>query len=177
MSTFARRLLGAARLEVSTYEEIEADRRGTAQAMLVVVLSSVAGGLGTAGIAGYSPRSLVLGTLAALVAWFAWATLIYIMGTRLLPESQTRADVGELLRTIGFASAPGLLRVVGIVPGLAWPTYLLTSIWMLAAMVVAVRQALDFTSSGRALAVCAAGWLLALVIAVVMGVVLGPTVQ
>jgi len=177
MSTFARRLLGAARLEVSTYEEIEADSRGTAQAMLVVVLSSVAGGLGTAGIAGYGPRSLVLGTLAALVAWLAWATLIYIMGTRLLPESQTRADVGELLRTIGFASAPGLLRVAGIVPGLAWPTFLLTSVWMLLAMVVAVRQALDFTSTGRAVAVCAVGWLLALVIAVVIGVVLGPTVQ
>lgn len=177
MSTFSRRLLGAMRLNVSTYEEIEADRRATGQALLVVALSSVAGGLGATGITGGGPSGLIFGTLAALVGWLAWATLIYIVGARLYPEPQTRADVGELLRTIGFASAPGLFRVAGLVPGLDWPIYVATSVWMLAAMVIAVRQALDFTTTTRALAVCAGGWLLVLVIAVVMGVVFGPTVQ
>jgi hypothetical protein len=177
MSTFVGRFLRAIRLEAAVYEEVEADRRATPQALLVVALSSVAGGIGLAGISGYDARGLVIGTLAALVGWLAWATLIYLVGARFLPEAQTRADVGELLRTIGFASAPGVVRVVGLVPGFAWPVYVLSSIWTLAAMVVAVRQALDFTTTRRAIAVCAAGWVLVLVVAAVMGVMFAPTVQ
>jgi hypothetical protein len=100
----------------------------------------------------------------------------YYVGTRLLPQSQTRADAGQLLRTIGFAASPGLLRVIGIVPGLAVPVFVLTAFWMLAAMIVAVRQALDYSSTRRALAVCAAGWLLSLVIAMVIGLIFAPTV-
>ena len=72
-----------------------------------------------------------------------------------MPEPQTRADVGELLRTIGFASAPGMLRVFGIVPGATIPAFAITAVWMLAAMIVAVRQALDYQSTSRAVAVCA----------------------
>jgi hypothetical protein len=177
MSRFVSRFLRAIRLEAAVYEEVEADRRATPQALLVVALSSLAGGLGLGGISGYDPRGLVIGTVASLIGWLAWATLIYLVGVRLLPESQTRADVGELLRTIGFASAPGIVRVAGLVPGFAWPVYVLSSIWTLAAMVVAVRQALDFTTTRRAIAVCAAGWVLVLVVAAVMGVMFAPTVQ
>jgi hypothetical protein len=164
MSTFVGRFLRAIRLEAAVYEEVEADRRATPQALLVVALSSVAGGIGLAGISGYDARGLVIGTLAALVGWLAWATLIYLVGARFLPEAQTRA-------------APGVVRVVGLVPGFAWPVYVLSSIWTLAAMVVAVRQALDFTTTRRAIAVCAAGWVLVLVVAAVMGVMFAPTVQ
>jgi hypothetical protein len=177
MGTFASRFLGAICLVPATYEDVESDHHATAQAVVVVALSSVAGGLGMAGINGYDLRSLLLGTITALVGWLAWATLIYLVGARFLRESQTHADVGELLRTLGFASAPGVVRVVGLVPGYGWPVYVASSIWILAAMVVAVRQALDFTTTRRALAVCAAGWLLVVVFAVFMGVIFGPTVE
>ncbi len=95
----------------------------------------------------------------------------------LLPEPQTRVDVGELLRTIGFASTPGLLRVLAIMQPLAIPVFIATSAWMLLAMVVAVRQALDYTSTARAVAVCVVGWVLAVVVAVVLGLFFGPTVS
>jgi hypothetical protein len=107
----------------------------------------------------------------------AWAALTYLIGTRLLPEPQTRADIGELLRTIGFASAPGLLRVLGAIPFIGPPIYAIAAIWMLLAMVVAVRQALDYTSTGRALAVCVLGWALSLVLAAVIGLVFAPSVS
>lgn len=177
MSTFSDRLVGAARLDTRVFEEVEADAGATGQAMTVVVLSSVASGVGTINLGGVGPRPLIVGTLAALVGWIAWAMLTYLVGTRLFQEPQTRSDVGELLRTTGFASAPGILRMMGVVPGIGWIVYIVTSIWMLAAMVVGVRQALDFTSTGRALAVCAAGWLISLIVAVVVGVMFGPTVQ
>ena len=177
MSTFSDRLIGTARLDAKTFEEIEADIAATGQAMMVVVLSSVAAGVGTASFDGFRIATLTMGTAAALIGWMAWAILTYLVGTRVFHEPQTQSNVGELLRTTGFASAPGILRVIGVLPGIGWLVYLVTSIWMLAAMVIGVRQALDFTSTGRALAVCAAGWVLSVIIAVVLGVAFGPTVQ
>jgi hypothetical protein len=177
MTIFTRRLLGAALLERRTYEEVEADRRATGQAVAIVLLASVAGGIGLPGPGASSLPTIATGVAASLAGWVAWATLTYVIGTHLLPEPQTRADVGELLRTIAFASSPGLLRVLGAIPVVGLAMYALASIWMLLAMVVAVRQALDFRSTGRALAVCVVGWLLSLAIAVIIGLIFEPTVS
>jgi hypothetical protein len=176
MRRFFWRLTGAMVLNAKVYEDVEADTSATLQAMGVVFLSSVAAGVGTLRFQGDQSMELVSFSLAALTLWAAWAYLTYEIGTWLLPSSQTRATPGELLRTIGFASAPGLLRVFGVIPGLRVATFAVTAIWMLAAMVVAVRQALDFTSTGRAVAVCAVGWTLVLGIALVIGIVFGSAV-
>ena len=165
MTTFAHRLLGAAALDVDTYEEVEADRTATTQALIVVVGSSLATGAGMSSIgtaAGAIPGQIFIWSIAALLGWAAWALLVLQIGGRLLPEPQTRVDVTELLRTLGFATAPGLLRVFAIFfPFLALPLFGLTMAWMVVAMVVALRQALDYTSTTRAVAVCLIGWLLA----------------
>ena len=167
-------MIGAARLDTHTYEEVEADRTATGQALAVVVLASLAAAAGSVGLGIGTGIGAALG---ALVGWFVWAVLIYLIGTRLFPEPQTQADVGELLRTLGFAAAPGVVRVLGIVPGLRWPIFAVTAIWMLVTTVVAVRQALDYRSTLRAVGVCFTGWLISVVLAVVMGVLFGPTVQ
>lgn len=174
---FVFRLIGAMALDPVTYEEVEADRSATVQALLVVVLSSVGAGIGARGLGSGSLQSMVFISALSLVAWAAWAVLTCGIGTRLLPEAQTHADVGELLRTIGFAAAPGMLRVFGVVPGASIPAFAITAVWMLVAMVVAVRQALDYTSTARAVAVCVLGWALALVFAIGLGLVFGPTVS
>ena len=171
MTTFARRLLGAALLNPLIYEEVEADGQSTGQAVAIVLLASVAGGIGLRGLAMPTPQSFVAGALGALIGWIAWAALTYLIGTRLMPEPQTRADVGELLRTIAFASTPGLLRVFGVIPFIGLTIYALASIWMLLAMIVAVRQALDYTSTGRAVGVCVVGWSLSVVVATIIGIV------
>lgn len=177
MTGFSRRMLRAALLDTRVYEEVESDRRATGQAVAVVLLSSIAGGIGLPGLGVSNLQALATGITGALVGWMAWAALTYLIGTRLLPEPQTRADIGELLRTIGFASAPGLLRVLGAIPFIGPPIYAIAAIWMLLAMVVAVRQALDYTSTGRALAVCVLGWALSLVLAAVIGLVFAPSVS
>lgn len=161
MASFTERLMGAARLDVNTYEEVEADTTATGQALIVVVLSSLAAGIGSIGDVGVVG---ILGiTVSALIGWFIWAGLTYLIGTKMLPEPQTESDMGELLRTIGFASSPGLLRVLGILPLLGGLVSLVASIWMLVAMVVAVRQALDYKSTGRAVAVCLIGFVVYMV--------------
>jgi hypothetical protein len=177
MTTFARRVLGAAILDRRTYEEVEADGRATGQAVAVVLLASAAGGIGLLDLGVQTPQSLIAGIVGSLIGWIAWASLTYLIGTRLLPEPQTSANVGELLRTIAFASVPGFLRVLGVIPLLGLTIYAIGSIWMLLAMIVAVRQALDYKSTGRAVGVCVVGWALSLVVAAVIGIIFAPTVS
>ena len=162
MASITDRMIRAAKLDVNLYEEVEADKGAMGQAMGVVILSSVAAGIGTIGTTGI--KGLVLGTIVALVGWFIWAFLTYFIGTRLLPEPQTKADYGELLRTIGFSSSPGVLRVLGIIPMLGNILNFIIGIWMLVAMVIAVRQALDYKSTWRAVGVCLIGWVVQIAI-------------
>jgi hypothetical protein len=103
---------------------------------------------------------ILLGTLAALGGWYIWAYLTYFIGTKFLAEPQTEADLGQLLRTTGFSSSPGLIRILGIIPALGTVVFVVASVWMLVSMVIAVRQALDYTTTWRAVAVCAIGWLI-----------------
>ena len=162
MSSLKDRMIRAAKLDVTLYEEVEADTEAMGQAMGVVVLSSIAAGLGTitrGGFAGFIP-SILLGTLLALISWYIWAYLTYFIGTKLLPEPQTKANPGELLRTIGFSSSPGLICVLGIIPMLTKVVFFVANIWMLIAMVIAVRQALDYKSMFRASGVCLIGWII-----------------
>jgi hypothetical protein len=171
MATFQDRIIRAAKLDAKLYEEVEADREATGQAMAVVAMSAVAAGIGSLGSGGL--LGLVGGTVAALVGWLIWAFLTYFIGTRLLPEPKTKADYGELLRTIGFASAPGMIRVLGVIPGLGALLFLAAGIWMLVAMVIAVRQALDYTSTPRAVGVCLIGWLVQAVILILAAQLFG----
>lgn len=171
MSNLIERAIRAAKLDASLYEEVEADTAAFGQAMTVVVLSSIAAGIGGAlhgGVAG-----LFMVAIAALVGWYVWAYLTYLIGAKIFPEPQTEADVGQLLRTTGFASSPGLLRVLGIVPGLMSIVFFIASIWMLVAMVVAVRQALDYRGTARAVGVCVIGWLVQIIVLLLLFYLMG----
>jgi hypothetical protein len=175
MMIFLYRLMGAAMLDAGTYEQVEADHRATAQSLLVVVLASLAAGAGArlqtwSGAIGFVRISVI-----ALVTWIAWAVLTVQIGTRVLPQRQTHADSGEMMRTLGFAATPGLLQVFGMIPGVGKPVFAITLVWMFAAMVTAVKHALDYSSVGRALAVCALAALVVIVFAFGLGVLLSTT--
>ncbi|MFH1019788.1 MAG: YIP1 family protein [Pseudomonadota bacterium] len=173
MTIFMDRMLRAAKLDINLYEEVEADGSTIRQAMGVVVLSSIAAGIGSIGTMGLG--GILFGTLAALGGWYIWAYLTYFIGTRWLPEPQTEADLGQLLRTTGFSSSPGLIRILGIIPGLGSLIFAVASIWMLTTMVIAVRQALDYESTWRAVGVCAIGWLIqTLILALLFTLAGGP---
>lgn len=155
--SFIDRMKGAAMLDVPTYEEVEADHSATGQAAGVVVLSAIALGIGAAAAGG---RGIFGGLIAALVGWLVWAGVTYLIGDKLLGGTATW---GELLRTIGFAHAPGVLMVLAIIPLLGWLVTAVVGIWMLIAGVIAIRQALDF-STGKAIGTALLGWLALFVI-------------
>lgn len=157
MTGYKDRIIRAAKLDVNLYEEVEADTGALGQAIGVVALSSLAAGVGTISRGG--TEGIAVAVVAALVTWFLWAYLTYFIGARLLPEPQTKSSPGEMLRTLGFASSPGLIRVLGVIPGLTGVVFMAASVWMLVAMVIAVRQALDYQSTWRAVGVCVIGWI------------------
>lgn len=154
MGLFAYRLLGAAMLDGGMYEGIEADRKTTTQALAAVLLTSLAAGIGAGEWLGARVVTLAAVTALAVITWAAWAMLVFQLGTRLLPDTDTRADWGQLLRTTGFASAPGLLLVFGLIPNGRAAVFTVAGIWMFAAMVFGVKHALDYRHLARALAVC-----------------------
>lgn len=157
MSTLTSRILGSARLDPQSYEEVEADHQANIQAVGVVLVSSVAAAIGT----GVRDVSSILGVLVvAIASWIIWVLLAVFIGTRLLPTPETRADFGQVLRTTGFSASPGIFRVFGLVPVVGWYIFAAATVWMLLTFVIAVRQALDYTSIGRALVVCLLGWII-----------------
>jgi hypothetical protein len=149
--------LGSASFKTSSYEEIESDRHANWQAVAIVLLSSLGAAIGV-GNTSFSGIAALL--FVALATWIVWVVLTLFIGTQLLPGNQTRADFGQLLRTTGFSAAPGIFRALGVLPGVGWLLFVAATVWMLFTYVVAVRQALDYASTGRALAVCLLGWLI-----------------
>ena len=172
-------MVRAARLEVNLYEEVEADTTATGQAFVAVILVSLATGIG-AGIAGLSTKGgigfllgLITVLVASIVGWLAWSFFAYILGTKVFKGPETLATWGELLRTIGFSNSPGALRLFSFIPFLGGIIAFAASVWALIAGVIAVRQALDF-STGRAIATCIVGWIIyMLIVFLVTGFVLG----
>ena len=173
-----RRMLRAAKLEAGLYEEVEADKGATVEALGAVLFSSLAAGIGISSTGGGS--GFIAGTLGALAGWAVWAFLTFFLGAKIFPEAQTKADIGELLRTIGFAHSPRLILLFGCLhPTLAGFLMLLSFVWTACAMVIAVRQALDYQSTGRAVAVVVVGGLIQLAVFVglvvlIIGMSAGP---
>ena len=164
--SFQNRIIRAVRLDSNLYEEVEADKGAMWQAMAVVVLSSIAAGIGLYKTGGFN--GIITGTMASLISWYVWAYLTYFIGTKFLPEKQTQSDLGELLRTTGFSSSPGLFRIFYFIPGVGVLVYLISSLWMLVAMIIAVRQALDYNSTLRAVGVCVIGYVIQLFVLVLI---------
>ncbi|MDT8436985.1 MAG: YIP1 family protein [Gemmatimonadota bacterium] len=164
--TLLDRMLGAAKLDVATYEEVEANVALTQQAGLVVLIVAVARGIGSSG---HGLGGIFAGVVAALLGWLLWAGLTYLIGDKLLGGTATW---GELLRTLGYAQAPGVLAVLGVVGFLSGPVELVVSLWLLATGIVAIRQALDF-GTGKAILTAFLGWLVTTVAVLLLGLSVG----
>jgi hypothetical protein len=157
MASFGERFVGAMTLNVKTFEEVEADTTAMGQAVTVVIISALASGIGNIFRSGFT--AMVYGTVAALIAYAVWAALVWVIGTKVMPEPTTKADFPETFRVVGFAAAPGIANVLQIIPFLGVLIGFAVGIWMLVAMVVAVRQVLDYSNTGKAIVVCVIGFI------------------
>ena len=156
INKFINRLYRAIKIDIDLYEEVEKDKSATVQAGIVVVLSSLAAGVGALQL---GASNFLIAPILSLLSWYVWAYVIYFVGVKLFGSPSTRSNHGELLRTIGFSSAPGLIRVFGVTPDLMTVTFVGSAFWMLACMVVAVKSALDYESLWKAFGVVIVAWL------------------
>ncbi|HLF04218.1 MAG TPA: YIP1 family protein [Dehalococcoidia bacterium] len=161
------RMIGAARLDVHTFEEVENDPSATTQALLVVIIVSLASGIGSligSLIAGVNPvAAIIFGVVWGIVVWAGWALVTFFVGTTLFKTADTHANWGQLARTTGFAQAPGVLLILSFIPLLGGIITLVTFLWRLVAMVVAVRQALDYKDTLRAVGVVVVSFIIVIV--------------
>jgi hypothetical protein len=175
LNAMINRVMRAAMLDVAVYEDVEKDTSLTQEALIVVIIVSVASGIGAflAGLVGGSPGAAVVGlffgVIMGVLGYYIWAYLTYWIGTSVFNGT---ADVGELLRTLGYASGPRVLGILAFIPCLGGLAGLIGGIWALVTGVVAVRQALDFDTSKAVLTVII-GWIVVLVISVLLGTALG----
>ena len=161
MKNFFIRLFRAAKLDAEFYEELVVDSDYLIQSASVIILYSLASGIGN-----YTSRGMtgfILGTIIALISWLLYAYLTFFIANQLLEIKETRVDIGELLRITGFASAPGLLRIFGLVPVLFNIVFIISTIWMLLTMIAAIKQAYELDLL-RAVGVSMAGWILQAII-------------
>ncbi len=156
INLFFNRIYRAIKIDIELYEEVEKDKKATIQAGAVVVLSSLAAGVGALQI---GMSNFLLAPALSLLSWYVWAYVIYFVGVKLFGGTKTKSSHGELLRTIGFSSAPGLIRIFGVTPDLMTVTFIGSAFWMLACMVVAVKSALDYESLWKAFWVVVVAWL------------------
>lgn len=162
--SFVERMIGAAMLDVSVYEEVEHDQSATGQAAGVVAIVAVCAAIGSMGH--HSAKGPIGAIVGALLGWVIMAGLTYVIGTKMFGGT---ADMGEMLRTLGFSRAPGVIAAIGFIPLLGWLAILIASIWQLVTAVVAIRQALDF-DTGKAVATAVLAWLV--VMAVTFGIMI-----
>jgi hypothetical protein len=158
MNILLERFFRAARLDAELYKEVAADASAMNQALIVVFIHAIAVAFGSFGRTGTT--GINIGMITTLLGWYVWAFMAYIVGARILPEAQTKTDKKTVFRAMGFASAPGLARLLGFVPGLGGAAVLVASIWMIAAAMVALKQALNYQSRLRALGVSIISWIL-----------------
>ena len=155
ISIFLDRVFRAIKIDADLYEEVEKDKSATVQAGVVVVLSSLAAGVGALQM---GASNFLLAPILSLLSWYVWAYVIYFVGV-VIWRAYNKSNHGELLRTIGFSGAPGLIRVFGVTPDLMTVTFIGSAFWMLACMVVGVKSALDYDSLWKALGVVIVAWL------------------
>ena len=157
--SWTQRVVAAARLDATAYEEVEADTTATGQAAAVVVIAAICTAIGT------SDNGILGSIIGSLIAWPIWSGLTYLIGDKVFHGTATW---GELLRTLGFAQAPAFLNIFGLIPFLGAFVMFITGLWVLFAGVIALRQALDITT-GKAVLVALMGVIVLVMLPLVLG--------
>jgi len=159
------------KLDPHAFEDVERDPTAIGQSVGVIALAAVAAGIGNIYYGGLT--GIVSGAFMSVISFLIWSLIIWLVGTKVLPEPATKADYPETFRVLGFAAAPGLASVITIIPLLGWLLMFVIWLWQIAAMVIAVRQVLDFSTTGKAIVVVIIGFIINIVLTML---IIGPLI-
>ena len=164
--TFGDRVVGAMKLDPNAFEDVERDPTAIGQSVGVIMLAAVAYGIGNLYYGGF--RGILYGACTSVIGFLVWSLIVWVVGTKVMPEPNTKADFAETFRVLGFSAAPGLASVITFIPILGWLLMLLIWLWQIAAMVIAVRQVLDYSTTGKAIVVVIVGWIVNIILTVLI---------
>ena len=156
INLFINRIYRSVKIDPEVFDEVQKDKNATIAAGIVVVLSSLAAGVGASHLGAVN---FFLAPALSLITWFVWAYIVYFVGVKLFPDPRTKTTQAALLRSIGFSSAPGMIRILGFNEDLMSVMFVGSAFWMLACMIVAVKQTLNYKSLWKALGVVVIAWL------------------
>jgi Yip1 domain len=164
--TFGDRVVGAMKLDPNAFEDVERDPTAIGQSVGVIVLAAVAAGIGNMFRGGLT--GIVYGACLSVVGFLVWSPIVWVIGTKVMPEPATKADYPETFRVLGFSAAPGLASVITIIPILGYLLMLLIWLWQIAAMIIAVKAVLDYSTMGKAIIVVVIGWIVNFVVTMII---------
>lgn len=157
------RMIRAMKLDAEFYEMVEADSRYMREALIIVTIAAICGAIGTMIAYRGTAMELITGLFATLFSWVAWAGITLFIGTTITKGPETKSDMGEMLRVLGYAHTPQILFILLFIPLVGTLIAAVASVWSLIAGIVAIRQALDFTTM-RAIITVVIGWVVVLVL-------------
>ncbi|MFH1414945.1 MAG: hypothetical protein ABIH89_02530 [Elusimicrobiota bacterium] len=167
MKQLIARILRVLKLEDELYREVESVPDAISEAVIIVIISSIAAGIGSLGKIGLT--GIIIITLGSLVNWIIWAFLVYFIATNIIRGSRVYLSQGDFLRVVGFASAPGIIRILALLPGMYYIVHIIAHLWMIASMIVAVREVFMFEKTSGAVKVSIVGWVFMVLAAFVLG--------
>ena len=156
MADLTGRMVGAMKADVATLTEIENDPAAFGQAMTVIVIAGIASLIGNIFRAGIG--SGIFGLASSVIFYLLFSLFIYLIGVKVMPEPSTKADFHETFRVVGFAAAPGVFNVLAIIPILGILVSFVIWVWSLVIAVIAIREVLDYSNTGRAIIVAVIAW-------------------
>lgn len=157
MADLTGRMVGAMKADVATLTEIENDPNAMGQALTVIVIAGIASLIGNIIRAGIGAG--IFGLVSSIIGYLVFSLFVYLIGVKVMPEPSTKADFNETFRVIGFAAAPGVFNVLAIIPILGVFISFVIWIWSLVIGVIAIREVLDYSNTGRAIIVAVIAWL------------------
>jgi hypothetical protein len=155
ISLFLNRIFRSVKIDPEVFNEVQKDKSATMSAAVVVILSSSAAGIGAASL---GAGNFILAPIFSLISWFVWAYIVFFVGVKLFPDPKTKTTQSALLRAIGFSSAPGIIRIFGFNEDLMTVTFIGSAFWMLACMIVAVKETLNYKSLWKSFGVVIISW-------------------
>ena len=111
---------------------------------LIMILDGVAGAVAANTII---KTSVGLSGLTAILTWFIWAVLIYVIGVKIFPDKESKITFKRILISVGYAHAPGIVRFFAVTPELVIPVIFLTQFWIFASLIIATKQVLNLKSN------------------------------
>ena len=129
----------------------------------LIIMEGISGAIATSSLI---KTNILLSGITAIFSWFIWSLLIFVIGVKVFPEKETKVNFKKILIGVGYAHAPGILRILGFIPEMVIPIVLITQFWIFASLIIATKEMLNFKSNIKSLGVVLIAFLIIAIVSV-----------